>query len=124
MGLILDLASMAAGLLLATPLLVRCKLCLPVPLRLWLERYRPLLGALCLLLGFIALINAGYLIHKLVALCAGLLLLGPRLRQVPAIGESLFELARKLRPYEPLIGAAAFVVGLLGLCNIGLLAWP
>lgn len=123
MGLILDLATIAAGLLLATPLLVRMNICLPHKLRSVLEQYRWLVGVVCLLLGFIALINPGFLVHKLVALCAGLLLLGERLKPVPGIGDGLSDLAEKLRPHEPWVGAAALIVGLLGLCNIGLLGW-
>lgn len=122
MDVIFDLANIAAGLILGVGVLKSFNINLATGLTVFLGLYRWIFGAVCLVLGVYFILHAGYLIHDIVGILAGLLLLADRLEKIPGIGSHLKDFSKVLTPFEAIIGIAALVVGILGLLNIGLLA--
>lgn len=122
MAILFDLANLAAGLLLAVGVLKSMNIDLPDALTEFLTEYRWIIGAICLVLGVLFLLQGGYLFHDVVGIFAGLLLLGDRLKKVAGIGDHLLKASKALVPFEAIVGVCALIVGLFGILGISLFA--
>lgn len=80
--------------------------------------FNTIIGGVALVLGILGLLTSGGLIFDLVGILVGLLLLVDVLAKVPAVGEFLLKLSKKLIPFKVTIGIGALVIGILNLFNI------
>lgn len=71
------------------------------------------IGGTTLGLGILFLLRSGGFLYDLLAIAAGLLLLTHVLSQVPAIGETLVKISKKLMPFKVIVGMTLLVLTLL-----------
>lgn len=118
MGLIFTIANILAGILLGITALDKldgesdffnniAKKLMP---------FTTIIGGTSLGLGiFLLIFYSGGFIYELTAIIAGLLLLTHVLSQIPAVGETLVKISKKLMPFKVIVGIALLVLAILSL---------
>ncbi|WP_046745494.1 hypothetical protein [Kordia zhangzhouensis] len=117
MGLLFDIANILAGILLGVTALDKldgesdffnniAKKLMP---------FTTVIGGISLGLGIWYLLGFSHLLYTIAAIAGGLLLLTHVLSQIPAVGETLVKISKKLMPFKVIVGIALLILAILHL---------
>ena len=116
-GLIFNIAQVAAGILLAQSALMKFDQVDETVNKVanWLAPFKSIIGIATFALGILRLIGEGCFINDLLGVATGLLLLGMSFHKVPAIGGLLVKASTFLKAFAIPIGVGAIVFGLFAI---------
>jgi hypothetical protein len=83
--------------------------------------FTTIIGGISLGLGIYFLLGFNHIIYNAIAIAGGLLLLTHVLSQIPAVGDALVKISKKLMPFKVIVGVALLVMTVLRFLGIHIL---